>query len=86
MRARLVKRCLMLNTELSAEGAAIAGLEPVAVFRAGFPFSNLHRLTVILPGKGLIAAVVADDDGAATSRLAIAAVARVPDGGRATKA
>jgi SAM-dependent methyltransferase len=47
-----------------------AGLEPVAVFRAGFPFFNLYRLTVILRGRGLIADVAADTTDTATSRLA----------------
>jgi SAM-dependent methyltransferase len=47
-----------------------AGLEPVAVFRAGFPFFNLYRLTVILRGKGLIADVSSEETNAVSSRLA----------------
>jgi hypothetical protein len=48
----------------------MAGLEPVAVFRAGFPFFNLYRLTVILRGKGLIADVSSDQTNTVTSRMA----------------
>jgi SAM-dependent methyltransferase len=47
-----------------------AGLQPIAVFRAGFPFFNLYRLIVILRGKSLIADVAADEAESVTSGLA----------------
>ena len=47
-----------------------AGLQPMAVFRAGFPFFNLYRLVVILRGKSLIRDVAANESEGATSRLA----------------
>lgn len=47
-----------------------AGLETVAVFRAGFPFFNLYRLTVILRGSSLIDDVSAQSQGKAGSTLA----------------
>jgi SAM-dependent methyltransferase len=53
-----------------------AGLEPVSVFRAGFPFFNLYRLTVIMRGTGLIADVSATTGGTTASRIA-AVVMRV---------
>jgi SAM-dependent methyltransferase len=47
-----------------------AGLEPTAVFRAGFPFFNLYRLTVILRGRSLIADVAGDETDTVSSKLA----------------
>lgn len=47
-----------------------AGLEAIAVFRAGFPFFNLYRLTVILRGESLINDVATNDAEGVSSRLA----------------
>jgi SAM-dependent methyltransferase len=47
-----------------------AGLEPISVFRAGFPFFNAYRLTVILRGKSLIADVAADKTRGVAASLA----------------
>jgi SAM-dependent methyltransferase len=47
-----------------------SGLESVAVFRAGFPFFNVYRLTIILRGHRLIGDVSAHEQGTAASNLA----------------
>lgn len=52
-----------------------AGFESVAVFRAGFPFFNLYRLTVIVRGRRLIDDVSAQQgDGAGSSGAAVLAM------------
>lgn len=49
-----------------------AGLEAVSVFRAGFPFFNLYRMTVILRGASLITDV---DEATHSSASRLAALA-----------
>jgi 2-polyprenyl-3-methyl-5-hydroxy-6-metoxy-1,4-benzoquinol methylase len=53
-----------------------AGLDTVAVFRSGFPFFNLYRMTVILRGRKLIDDVSAQERGAGASSGVAALVMR----------
>lgn len=51
-----------------------AGLVPVAVMRAGFPFFNLYRLTVIARGERLVEDVASrNEGGSVAARVAMAA-------------
>jgi SAM-dependent methyltransferase len=54
-----------------------AGLDTVAVFRSGFPFFNLYRMTVIARGSRLIDDVSAQERGGGTSSGVAALVMRV---------